>query len=185
MSGLEAHDNGFGAHAVATLAAALTGLPRLSHIGLARNVSSSPSSDPGARAEAAAAFAALAALLTHSGCAVRTLELGGHPTTHAVPSALASLLLAAAACPTLTSLDVSGHGGGGTLAASDALAHLLRNATALRTLSIHRNAFPAAALGRALRVWRRRNLRLRAVSLFARGRGVATISLEHEASFFR
>ena len=67
----------------------------------------------------------------------------------------------------LTRCDVSGHSAGSTPGALGALLHLIRRSRSLRHLSIQRNAFDPASLRAVLGGWRRRNLSLQRLTLFA------------------
>ena len=130
------------------------------------------------------AFRALNLLLADSRCRVQSVDLSGDSTAHCVPDEFGSLLLSLSRCKTLTRADVSGHAAGGQPGALGALLHILRRSRGLRHLFIHRNALDSASLRAVLGGWRRRNLTLQRLSLFAadpRDAHSAKHALAHEA----
>lgn len=130
------------------------------------------------------AFWALGHLVGDARCPLESLDVSGDPREAAVPDAFADLLVALARSRTLTRCNVSGHGAGTTPGALGALLHLIRRSRSLRTLCIQRNAFDPTSLRAVLGGWRRRNVTLERLTLFAadpRDPSYARIALAHEA----
>ena len=120
-----------------------------------------------ANADARRAFRAIGALLSDRRCSLRVLDIGGDTCGYAVADELPPLLLNLARCKTLTSADVSGHSAGSSPGVLGALLHLLRRSRSLRHLNLCRNGFDSASLRAILGGWRRRNLTLQRLTLFA------------------
>ena len=140
--------------------------------------------DGDANAAADRAFGALGSLVADSRCPLESLDISGEPRFSAVPDALAGLLIALARSRSLTRCDVSGHGAGSTPGALGALLHLIRRSRSLRLLCIQRNAFDPTSLRAALGGWRRRNVTLQRLTLFAadpRDPNYARAALAYEA----
>ena len=211
LKALEAADNEFGAGGVCALADTLRGVSSLTSLGLARNVRTPPRRAPERPAspptvaeddaaceggttdldlaeykdvDARRAFRAIGRLLSDRRCALCSLDISGEPSSHAVPDEQTALLLALAQCETLTSVDVSGHLSGSSPGLLGAMLHLLRKSRSLRDLAIHRNGLDSASLRAVLGGWRRRNLTLRRLTLFAADpRDVpCRIALAHETA---
>ena len=137
-------------------------------------------------ADARAAFQAIGRLLADESSAMRILDVGGEPRSRAVPDAITPILLTLASCRTISSVDVSGHNANTAPGVLGALLHLLRTSRSLRFLAIHRNGFESASLRAILGGWRRRNLTLRRLALFAADpREVGHGALAHEAASSR
>jgi hypothetical protein len=117
--------------------------------------------------DAHSAFRALAAMLSDRRCALRIVDLSGEPHAHAVADEMPKLLIALGRCRSLTSADVSGHSCGRQPGALGALLQLLRRHRGLSRLVLHSNAFDAASMRTLLGCWRRRNLTLLRLQLFA------------------
>ena len=109
----------------------------------------------------------LRVLVTHPECALSWLDLSGAPPRHAAGALLPTLLMQLASCASLTHLDVSGHAAGDAPGVLGALLHVLRTATRLQALHIYANGLAPSALRALLGGWRRRNLTLIELRLFA------------------
>ena len=136
-----------------------------------------------AEPDARLAFRCLAALLVDPRCALHTLDISGDPNGYAVGAEVPGLLMALPKCRSLTAVDVSGHQAAHQPGALGAFLHLLRRGRALRELALHRNAFDTSALRTVLAGWRRRNLTLLRLHLFATDPrdGSRGCALAHEA----
>ena len=213
LRALELADNELGPAGVCAVANSLRGVRSLTALGLARNIRTPAHSTSRAAAlsladddhspfggngivdvthldeeatDARGAFRAIGRLLSDERCALRLLDIGGDPCTHALADAVTPLLMTLANCPTLTSANVSGHAAHSAPGVLGALLHLLRTSRSMRSLTIHRNGFDAASLRAILGGWRRRNLTLRSLALFAADPRVAgRAALDHEAASAR
>ena len=83
-------------------------------------------------------------LLEHTSCAVSTLEMAGS-VEFSAPSELPEMLGLLARCPTLHTIDLSGHGGGDRPATTSALLDFLRLNRSVSELDVRLNHFPLSS----------------------------------------